>query len=76
VPAGHIGNLSKPQVEALQELRGLVAEQLASPAGEALARLLRGEDYLLTRYLRGTAFVPAGLDEGLLSLALPILVYM
>ena len=57
--AGHVGNLSAEQSAAMEELRALAAQELASEEGRALVALLRGEDYLLARYLRGTAFVPA-----------------
>jgi hypothetical protein len=58
-PVGHVGQLSAEQGAALAELRRLAAPELASDEGRSLVALLRGEDYLLTRYLRGTAFVPA-----------------
>ena len=54
---GHVGNLTAEQRSALDELRLLAAPELASPEGRALSALLRGDDYLLARYLRGTAFV-------------------
>ena len=56
-PAGFIGNLDAAQMAALEEMRGVSAVEIASAAGQRLAGLLRGDDYMLVRFLRATDFV-------------------
>ena len=56
-PPGFIGNLDAEQAAALGELRALAAPELSSDAGQRLSALLRGDDYVLVRFLRATGFV-------------------
>ena len=50
------GDLAKEEGEKLEDLRRQMAEDLQSPGGLALSKVLRGEDVVLLRFLRGTAF--------------------
>ena len=56
-PPGFIGNLTPTQAVALDALRALAAAEMGSAAGQKLASLLRGDDFVLVRFLRATGFV-------------------
>lgn len=56
-PPGFIGNLDAAQTAALDEMRVVSAAELASAAGQRLSVLLRGDDFVLIRFLRATEFV-------------------
>lgn len=56
-PAGFIGNLDAAQTAALEEMRVVSATEIGAAAGRRLSGLLRGDDYMLIRFLRATDFV-------------------